>query len=93
MAESKTTRRDFIQGRSAVEMLGRLAFRMPNREVADAPTVDQDAARPYLLQLARRAMACEFEVCLPARQSPSSLRMGESTLLASKTWSKKRRKR
>ena len=53
-------------------MLGRLASRVPKLEAADAPTVGQDASRPYLLQMARRAMACEFEVCLPAGQSPNA---------------------
>jgi len=68
----KTTRRQFLSGKAAVDALGDLthgtdaeaaggAFRQP-------PTAR--AAETYLVQLARTAMACEFQVYLTADHPP-----------------------
>lgn len=70
----KTTRRDFLSGRSAVEAISGL---IPDDTLAD-PTRKSVAATAnegrstYLLQVARTAMACEFQVFLNAGQHPGA---------------------
>ncbi len=60
---SRTHRRQFLQGHSAREALGEWADRLVLGEVpADAAQADP----PYLMRYGRRAMACQFEVLLPA---------------------------
>ncbi len=68
MAErEKTTRRDFILGQSVVDELGGM---LPAE--SGASVLDQQAShdeRPaYLVQISRRAMACEWSVFLNAGQ-------------------------
>ena len=65
---TKTTRRDFLQGKSAVEALGDVVIGSP--ENLPPPQAVQ-SGRTYLLQIARQAMACEFEVLLNAGQYPA----------------------
>ncbi len=64
----KTTRRDFLSGRSAVHAAADL---IPDESLAD-PTLKSIATTAgkaaYLLQVARTAMACEFQVFLNAGQ-------------------------
>ncbi len=61
----ETPRRDFLLGRIA----GEVPITVPQAQSIAA--VD-----PYLLRLSRRAMACEFEICLPAAIA------GEATAVA-----------
>lgn len=69
-SDRKTHRRDFLTGRSAVDALADLGDRLiPNEP--DAPAISHDlAARPYLVQFSRSAMATQFEVFLNAGQYP-----------------------
>ncbi len=64
----KTTRRDFLAGRSAVRAISDL---LPDETLPD-PTLQSVAStsgRPtYLLQVGRTAMACEFQIFLNAGQ-------------------------
>jgi len=63
----KSNRRDFLRGKLAAESLADAAQRaLPEDSAGSAPT-DASAAG-YLLRISRRAMACEFEVCLSAGQ-------------------------
>ncbi len=58
----RSTRREFLQGKAAVDaVLEAAALNGPSE---DAP----DPAGSYLVQFARRAMACQFEVFLNAGQ-------------------------
>ena len=66
--KSRSTRRDFLVGRAALDALAELPERILPEEPgavslrpADEPT--------YLLQIARTAMACQFQVFLNADQS------------------------
>jgi thiamine biosynthesis lipoprotein len=61
----KSSRRDFLKGRSAADaMADAVRQSLPD----DAPLVaaDPGAVSPYLVQIGRWAMACQFEVRLPA---------------------------
>ena len=61
----RSTRREFLQGKSAAEALeAALAANLPCEELA-SPTPGH-----YLVKLARRAMACQFEFYLNAGQYP-----------------------
>lgn len=60
----KSSRRDFLRGRAAVEALQSV--------VGDGEfSVAQSEASGYLLRIGRKAMACEFEVLLNAGQYPN----------------------
>jgi FAD:protein FMN transferase len=69
MTSPRSNRRQFLKGQAAVDALGNLAA--PD---VDAQAVEASPAAPetYLLQLGRRAMACQFEVFLNAGQYPHS---------------------
>ncbi len=59
---TKTTRRDFLQGRSAVEALGDAVIGSPQPL---PPPVGGARGSSYLQSFSREAMACEFEILLP----------------------------
>jgi FAD:protein FMN transferase len=59
----RSTRRDFLQGKSAAEAMSQLALGGGAPAELPAPTADG-----YLLQFSRRAMACKFEIFLNAGQ-------------------------
>jgi len=61
----KTTRRDFLKGKSAADAMADLAQSAVGDDRA-GPRPGEPAAPSYLLRIARRAMACEFEVFLEA---------------------------
>ena len=65
---TKTSRRDFLKGRSAVEAIGDAVIGSP--EPLSPPSSLEQSGQGYLLQIARDAMACEFEVLLDARKYP-----------------------
>lgn len=65
---TKTSRRDFLKGRSAVEAIGDAVIGSPD-PLLPPPALEQ-SDQGYLLQIARDAMACEFEVLLDAKQYP-----------------------
>jgi FAD:protein FMN transferase len=71
----KSSRRSFLQGQSAVEALQDVAENLIGDDVANLP---QPQSGGYLLRIGRRAMACEFEVLLNAKQYPH----GTETALA-----------
>ena len=61
-----SNRREFLRGQAAVRALSRLA----QAAVGDRPEADAgpSAAQPYLVQMKRSAMACDFEIYLNAGQ-------------------------
>lgn len=64
---SHSTRRQFLKGQSAAQALGDLIA--PGLETEEnASANDRSAAETYLLQLGRKAMACQFEVFFNAGQ-------------------------
>ena len=66
----KSSRRDFLRGKSAVRAMADAAqAALPDepQNSAGLPASEQ-AEKGYLLQICRQAMACEFEVCLNAGQ-------------------------
>jgi FAD:protein FMN transferase len=62
-AAPRSTRRDFLQGKSAADTLADIA--LGGGRPAELPPPSGDS---YLLQLSRRAMACKFEIFLNAGQ-------------------------
>ena len=64
-AQRKTTRRQFLRGRAAVEALQDLAggAAAPLR-VPPSVATESSAAPAYLIQIGRRAMATDFEIFL-----------------------------
>lgn len=65
----KSTRRDFLSGRSAADAAADLGERMLGPEGSAGPSV-QSMGKSYLIHVTRRAMACEFQVDLNAGQYP-----------------------
>jgi thiamine biosynthesis lipoprotein len=62
MPESaKSNRREFLQGRAAIEALGDAIIGQPELPAPPAAAAD----RTYLQSISREAMACEFEILLP----------------------------
>ncbi len=64
---TRTTRREFLKGKSAVEAVGDLGRAISPTEVAESAE-GGTRSRSYLVQVGRCAMACQFEVLLNARQ-------------------------
>ena len=64
---SKSTRRDFLKGKSATRTVRDLAQGAMAAHGAAGPGMPPPAAS-YLIQVTRRAMACQFEVSLNAGQ-------------------------
>ena len=62
-AKSRSTRREFLQGKAAADALAEAAAALPVGELPDLAT-----DRFHLVKLSRRAMACQFEVYLNAGQ-------------------------
>ena len=69
-AQRKTTRRQFLRGRAAVEALQDLVGSGAAEPLPEPPSVaaESSAAPAYLVQISRRAMATDFEVFLNAAQ-------------------------
>jgi thiamine biosynthesis lipoprotein len=65
MNSRKTSRRQFLSGRSAIEAV---EDALPIAEVSGSPVTTDDPAQTYLLQIGRPAMACNFDVFLNAGQ-------------------------
>jgi thiamine biosynthesis lipoprotein len=65
----KSTRRDFLRGRSAADAAADLGDRLLGPEDSAGPSV-QPTGKSYLIHVTRRAMACEFEIDLNAGQYP-----------------------
>lgn len=69
----RSNRRQFLKGQAAAEALGDIVTQSdvgPAVEAESASTTT--SAETYLLQLGRRAMACQFEVFLNAGQYPQA---------------------
>jgi thiamine biosynthesis lipoprotein len=70
----RSTRRDFLQGKSAVDAIADLARgTLP----AELPTPESNT---YLVELSRRAMACTFEIYLNAGQYSGDTQAGIAAL-------------
>ncbi len=68
-ARRKTTRRQFLRGRAAVEALQDLAGGAAEPFSAPPAAATESSAAPaYLVQISRRAMATDFEIFLNAAQ-------------------------
>lgn len=73
-ASRKTTRREFLKGQSTVDALQELAQGRTNldeNQLADPSDIVKTPGRTLLLDIQRRAMACNFAVNLNAGQYPS----------------------
>ena len=80
----KSNRRDFLQGRAALRALQQLQGSWPPDQdptgmVYDASDVRQ-GQRGYLVQVGRRAMACQFQLFLNAGQHEGDLEAGLEAL-------------
>ncbi len=64
--QDKSTRRQFLYGKSAVDAIQNLGQSLPPPETASSSESVADDQRSCLVQIGRRAMACEFEVFLNA---------------------------
>lgn len=62
-ATSRSSRREFLQGKAALEAVAEVAW-----NIAAPSELPELAPECYLLQLSRRAMACQFEIFLNAGQ-------------------------
>jgi FAD:protein FMN transferase len=65
---AKTSRRDFLKGRSAARALGDVVIGPPEPL---PPPASAELPRTWLLNISREAMACEFEVLQSAGQYPA----------------------
>ena len=63
----ESSRREFLTGRSALEALADVRGGLAE----PLPTPEGQAARTWLVQISREAMACEFEVLLDAKKYPA----------------------
>lgn len=69
MSKHKSNRRDFLTGKSAAEaMTDAVRSALPDDDLACR--AEGAAGNAYLVHVTRRAMACEFEICLNAGQYP-----------------------
>ena len=70
----KSSRRDFLRGKSAARAMANAAqAALPDGSPDGRRYVAGQAEKGYLLQICREAMACEFEVCLNAGQYPQGM--------------------
>jgi len=65
MSRPRSTRREFLQGTAAVDALADLG-----RDSACSPELPAPRGDAYLVKVARRAMACQFEFLFNAGQYP-----------------------
>ncbi len=63
-----SSRRDFLIGQAAADAVADLAERAAADAAANPLAHGEEAESAYLLQFGRRAMACQFEVFVPAGQ-------------------------
>jgi thiamine biosynthesis lipoprotein len=66
---TRSTRRQFLRGQSAIDALDDLGRRLPLASPLDDPGDLSGAPQTYLLHVAREAMACQFAVFLNAGES------------------------
>lgn len=66
----KSTRRDFLKGKSAADAAADLVQGSVGADTPQRP-LEEPIAGSYLIRIARRAMACQFEVFLNAGQYPN----------------------
>ncbi len=80
----KTNRRQFLQGQAAVDALQDLqcsAEAEDGREALPGPNAwGRDARAEYLVQVGRRAMACDFQVFLNPGQYPGAVEAAVESL-------------
>jgi thiamine biosynthesis lipoprotein len=64
----RSTRRDFLKGKSAVDAIEDASESLVGRDAAGSsqPASEPTESRSYLIQVGRRAMACQFDVLLNA---------------------------
>jgi thiamine biosynthesis lipoprotein len=79
-APRKSSRREFLKGKSTLDALENVGDRLLASSPQSAATGDhpeafltaQSETRSYLVELSRRAMACDFEINLNAGQHPQA---------------------
>jgi len=64
----RSNRRDFLRGKSAADAVADAADRLLEATGGPAEPLPELPSDVYLLQIARRAMACQFEIYLTAKQ-------------------------
>ena len=69
---TRSTRRQFLRGKSAIDALDDLGRRLPPASALDEPGDLSGGPQTYLLHVAREAMACQFAVFLNAGESDVS---------------------
>ncbi len=81
-ARRKTTRRQFLHGESARDALAGLSLsaNMAHEGPLSAEAGERHAPRDYLLQVGRRAMACDFHVFLNAGQHAGAVEAATEAL-------------
>lgn len=80
----KSNRRQFLQGRSAVQAVRQLTHTL-GTTVGTSPLGDEAGATsversPYLMQLSRRAMACDFQIFLHASPPQGAIEAANESL-------------
>lgn len=82
----KSSRREFLTGRATLDTLGDLAAGVgdagPDARTGPAPS----QVRSLLLQVERRAMACQFQVFLPARDDSVGMEAALAALDSVDLW-------
>jgi thiamine biosynthesis lipoprotein len=70
-SRSQSTRREFLQGKSAMDAAGNLGRTLHAADSTGYPPDSATGGRTYLLEIGRRAMACQFDVFLNAGEHPA----------------------
>lgn len=69
VSQSRTTRREFLSGKSAIQAA---QDALPDDAPPAAAAAASEPAESYLVQVGRTAMACDFEIFLNAGQHPGA---------------------
>lgn len=78
MTKRKTSRRDFLRGRSAADAMADRLEGLPVEQPGQASMASREET--YLVRVGREAMACEFEILLNAGQYPRGTEIAIETL-------------
>ncbi len=81
-ARRRSNRRQFLKGESAIEALNELQWSAVSSDQSplSAAAGEPQSARDYLLQVGRRAMACDFHVFLNAGQHVGAVEAASEAL-------------